>query len=463
MRFTPRPYQERDLDRLRYALRSGHDRICYALPTGGGKTYTMGRMAIGAAQKGKSTTFICHRLELVDQASRTLDAMGIPHGIIAPGHTMTRDKVQVASIQTLVRRMTRVRAPDLLVIDEAHHAPAGTWLKVIDAWSGAKVIGLTATPSRLDGRGLGDVFTELVVGPSVAELIADGYLAPYQVYAPPIGITTEGVNTRGGDFAKDQLAKAVDKPTITGDAVRHYQRITPGRQAIVFCVSVEHSKHVVAQFRAAGIRAEHLDGNEDKQRRRRIVEAYGRGEIKVLSACEIFVEGFDAPGAEVCVLLRPTQSLTIYLQAVGRVLRPQPGKTAVILDHAGCALRHGLPDDDREWTLQGRKKGAKRQAEPTMPIKQCPSCFACHAPAPKCPACGHVYEAEGRQVEHQDGELQQVDPAELRRQRNREQAKAETFEELVELGKSRNYRNPAAWAKHILQARRRRTGERRAA
>ncbi len=450
-----RPYQNTMIGNVREQLRSGASRVVLQAPTGAGKTAVMSFMAARAAERGKRTVFVVHRVELLRQASRAFDELGVSHGLIAPGYTQTRDAIQIASIDTLVRRLDRVACPDLVIFDECHHCAAAKWLRLIEAWAAAKMVGLTATPCRLDGRGLDDVFDTLVLGPSVGVLIDQGFLAPYQLYAPPIGIDVEGVKSRGGDFAKDQAAKAIDKPTITGDAVRHYQRIAPGKQGIVFCCSIEHSKHVVAQFRAAGVRAEHLDGTEDDHRRRRVVESFARGDIKILSNCELFTEGFDVPGADVAILLRPTQSLGLYLQMVGRVLRPQPGKTALILDHAGNALRHGLPDDDREWTLEGRKKGEKRKVEPTVPIKQCPQCFACHPPAPKCPACGHVYEAKTREIEAQDGELQQVDPEELRRQRKAEQAKARTLEELIAVGKSRNYEQPVVWAKKVCDARRR--------
>lgn len=458
-----RPYQNGMIGNVREQLRSGASRVVLQAPTGAGKTAVMSFMAARAAERGKTTVFVVHRIELVRQASRAFDMIGVRHGIIAPGHTQTRDAIQIASIDTLVRRLDRVACPDLVIFDECHHCAAAKWLRLIEAWAAAKMVGLTATPCRLDGRGLDDIFDSLVLGPSVAELIRNGFLAPYQIYAPPIGIDVSAVKSRGGDFAKDQAAKAIDKPTITGDAVRHYQRIAPGKQGIVFCCSIEHSKHVVAQFRSAGVRAEHLDGTEDDHRRRRVVESFARGDIKILSNCELFTEGFDVPGADAAILLRPTQSLGMYLQMVGRVLRPQPGKTALILDHAGNALRHGLPDDEREWTLEGRKKGEKRATEPAMPIKQCPQCFACHAPAPKCPACGHVYEAQGREIKQQDGELQQIDPAELRRQRNKEQAKAETLQDLIELGKARAYRNPVKWAQYIWNARQRKSSQRRVA
>lgn len=456
-----RDYQKNEMvDPVRERLRSGVSRIVVQGPTGCGKRYIFNFMATEAARRGKRVMIVVHRHELLQQASRGLDEVAAPHGIIASGCTMTNDLIQVASIGTLVRRLQKLPEPDLLIFDEAHHATAGTWRKVIDAWPNAKMIGLTATPCRLDGQGLDDIFEDLVIGPSVRELIDGGHLADYQLYAPPIGIETEGVRTRGGDYAQNELAKAVDKPTITGNAVEHYLKICPGRQAIAFCVSIDHSKHVVASFRQAGVRAEHLDGSETKHRREQVISRFARGEIKVLSAVDLFQEGLDVPGAEVAIILRPTQSLGMYLQMVGRVLRAAPGKgQAIILDHAGCALKHGLPDEDREWSLEGRKKKAKGQQEQGPAVTQCPQCFACHGPAPKCPSCGHVYETQGREIEEQAGELQQVDPQELKRQRKREQARAETVDELTELGRQRGYKNPRKWAEHVYHARQRKRGK----
>lgn len=460
-----RPYQQRDIDRLRATLRQGRRSVCYVLPTGGGKTLAMAHMARSAAAKGNTTWFLVHRQELIRQSSRTFDMLGVQHGLIYKGHTMTRDPVQIASVQTLVRRLGRTpTTPQLIVVDEAHHSSASTYRKILGAFPGAVVIGLTATPARTDGQGLDDIFEDLVVGPNMAELIRDGYLSDYRIYAPPIGIDTSSIKTRAGDFAKDQLAAAVDKPTITGDAVRHYLDYAAGKRAIAFCASVDHSKHVAASFRQAGVPAQHFDGETDDRRRERIVEAFTRGEIKVLCNVDLVGEGFDVPACEAAILLRPTQSLILFLQQIGRALRPSPGKErALILDHAGNALRHGLPDDDREWTLRGRPKRKGKRDEPPPPaVKQCPECYACHAPMPTCPACGHVYESQGREPEHKDGELQEVDPQELRRQRKLAQAKAKTVDELEALGRARGYKAPRRWAEHVYAARQRKE-QRRAA
>lgn len=462
MTIALRDYQDRDVGRLREALRAGAPRVCYVLPTGGGKTVLMAWMARAAAERGKSTFFLVHRQELIRQSSRTFDMMDVAHGLIFKGHTMTRDLVQIASVQTLVRRLERVpRRPDLIVVDEAHHATAGTYRRILEAYPQAKVIGLTATPARTDGTGLADVFSGLVVGPRMAELTERGFLAPYKIFAPPIGIDVSAVKSRAGDFSKEELAEAVDKPTITGDAVRHYLRLAAGKRAIAFCASVKHSEHVAASFRAAGVRAQHFDGGTDDSARERIVRRFADGDIDVLCNVDLVGEGFDVPACEVAILLRPTQSLIMFLQQVGRALRPAPGKeAALILDHAGNTLRHGLPDEEREWTLAGRKKGRRKaEDEPQVQVRQCPQCFACHAPAPKCPSCGHVYEINGREVAQVDGQLEEIDPRELRRQRLREQSRANTYELLVELGRARGYKNPEKWAHHVHEHREKKRAE----
>lgn len=471
-----RPYQDDMIAAVRAALRRNR-RVCLQAPTGSGKTRVLCYMADGALKKLKRTTFVVHRAELLRQASDALDSLDLPHGRIAPGESMTRDLIQVAAVQTLIRRLDKLPAPDLLVLDEAHHANASTWGKLIDNWADARMVGLTATPCRLDGRGLGDIFGELVIGPSVRWLIDQGYLADYRIFAPPIGIETGAVSKRAGDFAKDALARLVDKPGITGDAVRHYHRLASGRKAIVFCVSVAHSKHVVEQFRSTGVRAEHLDGTENDLRRQRVVQSFVRGETKVLSAVDLFGEGFDVPDAEVAILLRPTQSLSLHLQQVGRVLRPvyapdhdlrtvdgrlaaiaASGKPhAIILDHAGNSLRHGLPDEERDWTLKGRprKAGSKAPA-----VRQCPVCFACHLPRPICPECGHVYGAAPREIEERDGQLEQVNEKELKaarlKMRERLQKNAKTLDDLYKVAKQLGYK--PEWAERVHHGRMRRAG-----
>jgi len=256
---------------------------------------------------------------------------------------------------------------------------------------------------------------------------------------------------------RGEISSKMDAPRITGDAIAHYQRLARGKRAVVFACSIEHSRHIVAQFQAAGVRAMHVDGETDHAERDAAIQSFERGAIDVLSNVELFGEGFDLPALEVAILLRPTQSLTLYLQQVGRALRACDGKAeALILDHAGNALRHGLPDDERQWTLEGRKK-RKRSGADTEVTKVCPKCFfVVRAVLARCSHCGHVFlGAGGRAVDEVDGELIEVDPEVVRAQRKHEERRAKTADDLVALGRARGYRNPEKWATYVEEGRKR--------
>jgi DNA repair protein RadD len=311
---------------------------------------------------------------------------------------------------------------------------------------------VTATPIRLSGEGLGDLFETMVQGPTVRELIELGALSPYRLFAPA-GVDLSGVHTRMGDFVRGEIEAAMDKPSITGDAVSHYQKLAPGKRAVAFCVSVEHAVHVAEQFRAAGISAQAIDGGMDRTLRASVLSEFSAGRIQVLSSCDLISEGFDVPAIEAAILLRPTQSLGLYLQQVGRALRTHPGKTeAIILDHAGNVKRHGLPDEERVWSLDGsqRKKGAQRSE---VPVKTCGACFATVASMATHCSCGFEFPVVKREVEQVDGELQEVDLATAVRMRRAEQGRAQSEQDLVEIGRKRGMKRPELWARHVLRAR----------
>lgn len=427
-----------------------HDSVLVQAPTGAGKTALAAYMIGSASSRGRRSWFICHRAELVEQTAITFEKVGIQYGTIAAGFPLyPMSPVQICSIDTLKNRLGRYQPPDLIVWDEAHHAAAAGWKKVKEFFPKAKHVGLSATPERLDGKGLNELFTAMVKGPAVHWLIEQGFLAQYRAFAPP-GPDMSGVHSRMGDFVRGENEAAMNKPTITGSAIEHYLRHARGKSSVVFCVSIRHSQAVAAEFRAAGIVAVHLDGTMDKGERKRIIAAFRRGEIQVLTNVDLFGEGFDLPTLEVSILLRPTQSLSLYLQQVGRALRPAAGKQhALILDHAGNIARHGLPDQEREWSLDGRKKKKRGDAGGDyIPLRQCPKCYATHAPAPKCPECGHVYAVVGREPETVDGELIEVDLEAAKRRRIIENNKAESVGAKIELGKARGYKKPDLWAAH---------------
>lgn len=452
-----RPDQKKLLGDVRSAMKS-HRRVCMQAPTGWGKTVATSELMRLITERGKRAVFGCHRIEILEQADKTFSAFGIPHGIVAPGfYPRPGEPIQIASIDTLRSRIKRgkpVPPADLYAIDECHHAVAPSWAAVSAYYKDAYILGVSATPERSDGKGLDSQFDVLVNGPSVKWLIDHGHLSDYRAFAPNTPDMT-GVHTVNGEYDREETEALMDKSAITGDAIDHYVRHARGRKFIAYCVSVKHSLHTMEQFRAAGIPCWHVDGTTGRDERRMAMEDFRNGDLMGLLNCEIFTEGVDCPDAEVMIGLRPTKSLPLFLQMAGRVLRPRPGKTALLMDHGGNLQRHGLPDDERRWSLQGRKarKKAEEDVVENVATRQCPACFFVLRPAPQCPSCGHVFEAKPREVEERAGELVEIDKARVRQERLREQAGATTLEQLIAVGKARGYKNPFAWSQHLLAAR----------
>jgi superfamily II DNA or RNA helicase len=456
MAISLRNYQVDAITKLREAYRAGARAPLLVLSTGAGKTICFAAITAGAAARGRRILILVHRRELIRQASAKLNQAGVNHGIIAAGFEPSDHPVQVASVQTLARRLKQQHwQPDLIVIDEAHHAIAGTWAKVISHWPDSFLLGVTATPIRQDGRGLNAMFTKLVFGPSTADLMAAGYLTPVKIYAPPQVADLTGIRTRAGDYANDQAAAAMTRPTVTGDAISHYQRIAAGQPAIAFCCNVNHATTVCDAFNAAGISAATLLGNTTD--RDALVARFAAGELQVLVTVDVVSEGFDCPGAAVAILLRPTQSEGLYLQQVGRVLRPAPGKAAaIVLDHVGNVHRHGFPDDVRPWTLDDARQRTSKGGPPAPAVRTCESCFAAFKPAPQCPVCSTPSKISTRELKHQAGQLEELARDAVARARardRRQQAQARTLQELIHIGQARGMNNPVAWAKHVHFAR----------
>ena len=457
MAVSLRPFQAQAVAEIRGAYMAGRRRVLFVLPTGGGKTYTFVYIAEQAAIRGNRVCILVHRQELVDQASRSLHAIGCNHGIIAAGYRQDlRQGVQVASVQTLARRLHTLPADffQLLIVDEAHHAVAGTWARVLAAMPRAHVLGVTATPERLDGRGLGDQFDTLIQGPDAAWLTQMGFLVPARIYAPP-GIDLGGIKRFDTRKGHDEAEARLKQGQAMGDAVSHYRRTIAEQHngtAIAFCVSVAHADAVAEAFRAQGIPAAMLDGTMDRGQRKRLIADLGAGVLKVLTSCDIVSEGTDIPSVTGAILLRPTDSLGLHLQQVGRVLRPCPGKEwAVINDHVSNSHRHGLPTDPREWSLEGRAK-RKRAPSDALPVRVCPRCFsALPSTIPVCSECGHVFETARRELVTVDGTLQELPASVIARQKRTAVAKARTREELEAIRLERGYSR--GWTDHILRAR----------
>jgi len=450
-----RDYQLKIYEGSRASYRAGFKAPLVCSPTGSGKTVITASMAQGSVNRGNRTWIVAHRKELLTQSSSTLKKFAIPHGLIKAG--MAPDygaPVQVCSIQSLASRMKYLDAPDLIIIDECHHAISGNYRKIIDAHPNARLLGFTATPERLDGRGLGDVFDDIVMGPSVLELMADGHLSYARYYAPPPKVDLSNVKRRMGDFVNSQLAEAVNRPTITGDAVAHYQKYCDGVPMLVFCVSVQHAIDVAQAYREAGYTASSIDGSMSDADRDDRLGGLASGRYKIITSCDLVGEGLDVPIVTAAQLLRPTASLILHLQQIGRVLRPAPGKEhAVILDHVGNVHRHGFAESDRHWSLESKPK-SQRNVE-AVAVASCLNCFAAHPPASVCPYCGFVYPAPQERTgpDEEEGSLEELDPKERIRKARREEGQCKSFDDFVALGKSRNYKNPRGWARHRARAR----------
>lgn len=486
---TLRPYQNDGVSDIRNAYIRGRRAPMYVLPTGGGKTVLFCYVSQKTVQNNKKVLILVHRIELLRQTQEAITKLtGMQCGLINANYTPNlRAPIQVASVQTLIARMDLIEKyfrPDLIVIDECHHATAGSWRKIIDANPHAHLLGVTATPCRSDGNGLGiesgGYFDELILGPSPSWLMDEGYLVRAKVFGARTEIDLSDVDMIGGDYQKKQLASKMDKPTITGDAVEHYRKVSDGAPAIAFCVSVEHAEHVAEQFRLAGYRSEHADGKLSDEERQRRLGGLADGSVQVLATCDLVSEGTDIPNVVTSLELRPTASTGLNIQQRGRVLRPNYHKAfdlstrngrldaiaasdkpwANILDHVGNWRVHGFPDDDREWSLEGSKKRGKaglkdEQQKINFKIRQCPACYAIHEYADNCPECHYVYPADQASPPKQvDGELRELtkeDKKAIQRQARVEVAMARTFEDLLFIQKKRGYK--ANWAQHVWMAR----------
>lgn len=455
-----RDYQQ-DLEaRTGQALRRVK-RVLLQCPPGGGKTAIATSIAQKFAARSGQAWFICHRAELVEQTSKTFSKHGLPHAFIAAGYPQNLHQlVQVCSIDTLKGRLDRLRAPRIALVDECHHGGAAGWAMVIQ-WlvdNGAQVIGLSGTPHRHDGTGLDAHFDELVLGPAVAWLMEHGHLSQYAIYAPSAP-DMKGVRKAYGDFNKADAAERMDKPKLHGDIITHWKKLCQGKRTVGFAVNVAHSQHLVEQFVAAGVRAAHLDGTTEKSERRRIITAFADGDIEVIFNVGLFGEGFDLSAIaqrditiDAIIDAAPTMSLSWYLQKVMRPMRPAPGKVAIILDHAGNSARHGFPDDEREWVLEGKGKAKKAANDngPPPPIT-CEGCYMqIRRPLPDCcQGCGKRLAAEVKPLEVAEGELKlqtEADKKAIRAKLKEEEREAKDIGALVALGQKRGYKNPMGWA-----------------
>jgi DNA repair protein RadD len=448
-----RPYQAVCVAELRGSYVRGRRAPLLALATAGGKTVIFSAVTHGARAKGRRVGVVVHRRELVRQACAKLDWAGVPHGVIAAGFEAKPDElVQVGSVQTLLRRDLPVF--DLLVLDEAHHARAETWQRLLARFPSAKLLGVTATPARLDGKGLGVAaggpFDDLVQGPPVADLIRDGYLSPVRVFVPERRLDLRHVHVVAGDYVASELAEVVNTAAITGDAVQDYKRRADHQPAIAFCVTVKHAEQVAQAFRLAGYRAACVHSGTPTAERDALIAGLGTGAIEVLTNCALVDEGLDVPAVGAVILLRPTKSLVLHRQQIGRGMRPAAGKVDLVVnDHAGNCLVHGLPTAEPAWSLDGVPK-----AKGAAPVWTCPECGEVHLLSVRVCACGYALPAPRRSAPTvTPGELVELTSERLARARGmsyRTMLRSRLSEaELRAFAKTRGYK--PGWVLHRLR------------
>lgn len=459
--------QEEVRTKLRIALRSSASVLVFA-PTGFGKTVLAAALIKLIFDAGKRVIFCVHRVDLIVQTAKTFGKFGIPFSYIAAGHHYNPyHRVYIASIATLKNRLGKIPA-DYVLVDEAHLSAANGWAAVANHYkaTGARLIGLTGSPERLDGKPLGDVWDTMIMGPSVKWLIEQGHLSRYRAFAPA-GIDLSGVHTRNGEYVTSEIDDLMSGKAVLANAVKHWKQRAQGKRTIAFAPSVARSEQLAAEFRERGVVAVALDGNTPQDVRRSAFMGFADRQIDVIVNCALFCEGFDLSAQvdrdvtiEAVMQYSPTQSLAKHLQQLGRGLRKKD-EPAILLDLVGNLARLGFPDDEREWSLDGRKK-AKRSGS----LVTCPKCFGDHDPAPACPYCQFEYPKQdrasgggGRSLDEVDGELEEIDVEKVRRQRQREQQKAETLDDLITLATARGYKSPQKWAAHILTARAAKKGE----
>lgn len=452
-----RDYQESIIESVRKEFGRGKKRVCLQLPTGAGKTILSAFMIKGALSKGLRVLFLVHLKELIDQTSEKLTMLDIDHGLIAAGEKPRRADCQLAMMQTYVRRMHGLTEPDLIIVDECHRAMGNTYQKIINAYPNAKVLGLTATPQRLDGKGLGRTFESLVCGITTRELMDKGHLNDYEYYSAPNEIDFDTVKTKMGDYDQAQLESILDNADMYGDILTNYKKYLDGQKAIVFETGIRRSMQTALRLRANGVPAAHLDGGMKKKDRKDILDKFRKGELKVLCNCNLFSEGFDVSDCDGVILARPTKSLSMFLQQVGRGLRKSERPT-IIIDHVKNWSRHGLPDDKREWSLEDKKKSSTEQEVKT---KMCKECF-CIYPSRlgECPQCGtpskNIELEEIKKSTFVDVELRKIDKMDLQKNFYGRVPKdklaaavsaCRSLKELQALGKKLKYKPGWAWMK----------------
>lgn len=450
-----RPYQLQAIQEVRELISKGFKRIIVHAPTGAGKTVIASFIIKSAVKRNRGVIFLAHLRELIDQASQKLDSLDIWNGVIMANHPRNAPAipVQVASVQTLSRRINQGAPPpaSVIVVDECHRSTSDSYQKILDHYPDAIVIGLSATPKRKNGKGLGEFYEKNVTVSSIKKLTDEGYLVPSRVFSVDKP-NLDAVKLIGGDYNEKELAQIMSRPDLVGDLVENYRKYGENRLAVVFAVNINHSKLIRDLFLKAEIKAAHVDGSDQSEKgkaeRHRMLDAFSRGEIQVVSNVGILTEGWDCPPASCGIIARPTRSENLYLQMVGRFLRPHPGKKyAMILDHGGCVYEHGMPDEERDYSLDATpKRRIKKGRGSVVRFVRCRRCFATNEMGvDECVHCGNqLPKQKVRKISHdQGGQLKEV--KEVDRDGRMVMKAVQAHQELTIIAEQRGYKKGWVW------------------
>lgn len=407
-----------------------HKSICVVAPCGSGKSVMQGYLAKMATDKGSRVLFLVHRKELCQQIIDTFRKCNVNF-----------DLCKIGMVQTIVRRLDSEPAPDVIITDENHHCLANSYIKIYNYFDKAFKFGFTATPVRLGGRGLHPVYNSLLTGPTVKWLISNNFLSSFRLYSKKL-VDTSNLHIRSGEYKSDEVNELMDNNVIYGDTVKNWLELAKDKKTIVYCSSIKTSLDTSNAFENAGIKSRHLDGKTNSIDREMAVNAFRNDDIKVLCNVDLFGEGFDVPDCECVILLRPTKSLSLYIQQSMRAMRYQENKTAVIIDHVGNCFEHGLPDLEHNWTLQDKEKKKSKKKETEEKIKQCPECFMVIEPhIGVCPHCNHIFEKIEKHKDVEDIILGEITSDEiLKRKPHDYYKKIKTLDELIRFWELKKYK-----------------------
>lgn len=434
-----RDYQEELVNGIKQSMIAGNHSIIVQSPPRSGKTVVMAHIARGATDKGNKVLFFSHRKEINEQVYKTFE-----------NNEVNMDLVTIGGVQSLVRKLDKLDEPTIILIDEAHHSKASSYKKIIDHFPNAYKLLFTGTPVRLDGSGFDDIAEDIILGKSVKWLQEHGRIAPFKYYAP-LMIDVASLKKRAGEFTKQSVDETM-KTVIYGDVIKYYEKLAKGKQAIVYTHSVEASENVSKAFNDAGYNSAAVSGKTPREAREAAMWAFRNGDLKIMVNCELFTEGIDLPNVDVCIMLRPTQSLSLYLQFAMRALNPREGKTAIIIDHVGNVEHFGLPNQDREWSLQGvvKKKQTAKIGEPT--VRTCERCFATFWSKERiCPECGFENKPTAKELEiMREAELAEINEQKQQKIKKRVQTyvspdMCRSMDELKEYRDQHGYKNGWVW------------------